>query len=137
MNNIKKFFVDFLNRKLSKKGWALVRSHEMEYAHFKYNEAVNEIYSLVGSTIFSDIKLSKNPNRMFFLSRLYGTQLSEAMYILYYLQKAMRIDGDVCEFGCANGATSALLANEIKSSDKSLWLYDSFQGLSGPTKETS
>jgi len=38
----------------------------------------------------------------------------------------------VCEFGVAQGATSALIANEIRNSGKSLWLFDSFKGLPRP-----
>jgi O-methyltransferase len=79
--------------------------------------------------------LPENTKRKYFLSRLYGTQIGEAMHILHYLHVAMKQKGEVCEFGCANGATSALLANEIKDTRKDLWLYDSFQGLSKPTKE--
>jgi O-methyltransferase len=38
----------------------------------------------------------------------------------------------VCEFGVAQGATSALLANEIRDTAKTLWLFDSFAGLPRP-----
>ncbi len=41
--------------------------------------------------------------------------------------------GDVCEFGVAQGETSALIANEILHSSKMLHLFDSFEGLPKPT----
>jgi hypothetical protein len=36
--------------------------------------------------------------------------------------------------GIAQCATSALIANEISSSKKNLWLFDSFKGLPKPTE---
>jgi hypothetical protein len=47
----------------------------------------------------------------------------------------LKLPGDVCEFGIAQGATSALLANEIRDTDKLLWLFDSFAGLPKPTEK--
>jgi O-methyltransferase len=69
------------------------------------------------------------------LAQLLGTQLSEAVYVINYLHQSLRLPGDVCEFGVAQGATSALLANEIRHTDKLLWLFDSFEGLPKPTKK--
>lgn len=63
------------------------------------------------------------------MAKLLGTQISEAMYILVFLHRSLELDGDVCEFGVAQGATSALLANEIRTTQKNLWLFDSFKGL--------
>jgi hypothetical protein len=49
--------------------------------------------------------------------------------------KSLRVSGAVCEFGVAQGATSALIANELlhHAPDRTLWLYDSFEGLPAPT----
>lgn len=69
------------------------------------------------------------------LAQLLGTQLSEAVYLLNYLHGSLKLPGDVCEFGVAQGATSALLANEIRHTDKLLWLFDSFEGLPKPTEK--
>jgi len=66
---------------------------------------------------------------------LLGTGLSEAMWLVAHLHRSLSLDGDVCEFGVAQGATSALLANEIRATPKLLWLFDSFQGLPRPTPE--
>lgn len=41
----------------------------------------------------------------------------------------------VCVFGIVEGATSALLPNEIRSSCRTLWLFDSSEGLSRLTVE--
>jgi O-methyltransferase len=121
------------NKILSKFGIKIVPIYELEYLSTKYNQAVDEICSFFQETIFEP--LPENDERKYFLSRLYGTQLSEAMYMIHLLQKSLNAPGDVCEFGCANGATSALLANEIKDTKKKLWLYDSFKGLSKPSSE--
>lgn len=43
------------------------------------------------------------------------------------------LPGDVCEFGVAQGETSALIASEISNSSKVLHLFDSFAGLPAPT----
>ena len=39
------------------------------------------------------------------------------------------ISGDVVEFGCYVGTTSVYLAEKLQSSNRTLWLYDSFEGL--------
>ena len=69
------------------------------------------------------------------LARLLGTPPSEAYFIVKALAECKDIDGDVCEFGVAQGETSALIANEIKSSDKILHVFDSFEGLPKPTEK--
>ncbi len=69
------------------------------------------------------------------LEKLLGTQFAEAVYILNYLHRSLKLPGDVCEFGIAQGATSALLANEIRDTGKLLWLFDSFEGLPKPTEK--
>jgi hypothetical protein len=69
------------------------------------------------------------------LARLLGTPPSEAYFIVRALAACKDIDGDVCEFGVAQGETSALIANEILASDKVLHLFDSFEGLPKPTEK--
>lgn len=39
------------------------------------------------------------------------------------------IPGDVVECGVCNGGTAALVASVIKKSGRSIWLYDSFEGM--------
>ncbi|MCW7546062.1 TylF/MycF family methyltransferase [Aurantimonas litoralis] len=69
------------------------------------------------------------------LADLIGTNVCEALYLVDALHKAMKIEGDVCEFGVAQGATSQLIASEILATDRVFWLFDSFEGLPKPTKE--
>ena len=84
------------------------------------------------------LKLFSGPvpeGRSELLAKLLGTQLAEAVYLINYLHQSLKLPGDVCEFGVAQGATSALLANEIRHTDKLLWLFDSFAGLPKPTEK--
>lgn len=68
------------------------------------------------------------------LARLLGTPPSEAYFIVQALSKCNDIPGDVCEFGVAQGETSALIANEITQfGNKCLHLFDSFEGLPKPS----
>lgn len=111
----------------------IIPEYEILHRDFKYNESIDEIYNFFKEFIFKP--LPENKKRKYFLSRLYGTQISEALYIIYYLNRSLSLRGEVCEYGCANGATSALIANEILGTKKELWLYDSFEGLSKPTNK--
>lgn len=43
--------------------------------------------------------------------------------------------GDVCEFGCYVGTTSVFLARDLAGTGKTLYLYDSFEGLPEKTRE--
>jgi len=82
-----------------------------------------------------DIVLDKNPLRTLLLTHLKGTPPSEAYYLIKSLLKTKNVDGDICEFGVAQGETSALIASEILSGNKKFHIFDSFQGLSEPTQE--
>jgi O-methyltransferase len=79
--------------------------------------------------------LPPHDHRIDLLTNLIGTPVCEALYIVAYLHKSLDLSGDVCEFGVAQGATSALLANEVCATDKRLWLFDSFKGLGKPSEK--
>jgi O-methyltransferase len=77
-----------------------------------------------------------NETRPKLLARLLGTPPSEAYFIIQALAKCKDIPGDVCEFGVAQGETSALIANEMALfSNKRLHLFDSFAGLPKPSEK--
>jgi len=69
------------------------------------------------------------------LKDLSGTSLVEGLKILDSLNKTIEIDGDICEFGVAQGKTSKLIAYFIKETNKKLFLFDSFQGLPKPSEK--
>jgi O-methyltransferase len=55
--------------------------------------------------------------------------------LIEYLHQSLPVEGDVCEFGVAQGAISAVLAHEIKNTNKNIWLFDSFEGLPEPSEK--
>lgn len=60
----------------------------------------------------------------------------ETELLLGELKKTLDLPGDLVEFGCYEGDTSILLADAIRdSSDKWLYLYDSFEGLPAKSAE--
>lgn len=67
------------------------------------------------------------------IARLIGTQEAEAWAIIRAMEATRELPGDVCEFGVAQGATSALIANELLETSERLHLFDSFAGLPTPT----
>jgi len=99
----------------------------------KHRVLLEEVHACMTELIFPD--LPSQDRRIELMMRLLGTPVCEAFYLLAYLHRSLRLHGDVCEFGIAQGATSALLANEIRDTDKNIWLFDSFQGLGKPTGE--
>jgi hypothetical protein len=76
-----------------------------------------------------------SPRRSNLLVELLGTETSEALYIVAKLHACLALDGEVAEFGVAQGATSAVIAGELTGAHKELWLFDSFRGLPRPTHE--
>ena len=129
--------------KLTNKALSLVNARverldapqQWQYAEMRalYNRNVTELYNCLLATRFSD--LPETPGRIELLCNLVGTNISEAVWILAGLHRSLSVEGDICEFGIAEGATSTLLANEIRDTRKKLWLFDSFEGLSVPTAE--
>ncbi|HWA85176.1 MAG TPA: glycosyltransferase [Opitutus sp.] len=96
-----------------------------------YPHLVIEMHDALRALLFP--KLPGIQGRLPLMAKLIGTGIGEAMYLLGELHASMADAGDICEFGVAQGATSALLANEIRATPKKLWLYDSFAGLPKPS----
>jgi O-methyltransferase len=109
---------------------------------FKMSEAMRDIHrqdaveveELYRRFLFTD--LPPREGRARDLSDLIGTTVSEAIYVIKNLHEGLKVPGDICEFGVAQGATSKLIASEIMPmSERKFWLFDSFEGLPAPTKE--
>jgi len=118
---------DLTKNYLTKKGFKLIREEE----YIEFIKGSEELYK---KSIFKDLPNS-NGQREKLMSKLIGTGVHEAFHLLYYLNQSLEFKGDICEFGVAQGATSALIANEILDTSKKLWLFDSFKGLPKPTKK--
>lgn len=61
----------------------------------------------------------------------------EVRVVLRELERALAtgVMGDVVEFGCYVGTTSVYLAERLATTERQLWLYDSFEGLPPKTDE--
>jgi O-methyltransferase len=82
------------------------------------------------------VDIPETERRVEHLSSLMGTDVFEGLYLVENLHRALAVAaGAVCEFGVAQGRTSALIANELlgHAPERTLWLYDSFEGLPEPS----
>lgn len=109
---------------------------------FRMSEAMRDIHRRDAVEIeelyrhFLFPALPKREGRARDLSDLIGTTVSEAIYVIKNLHDGLKVAGDICEFGVAQGATSRLLASEIMPlAERKFWLFDSFEGLPAPSKE--
>lgn len=131
---MKRFFHKVIDKILEYFGYQSVKLHDVILSPNNFHELV-KAYEFLFSRYINQNSLPANANRWKSLSQLSGTSIPEAFFIINSLHETSKIDGDVCEFGVAQGATSALIAQEIISSSRILHLFDSFEGLSEPTKE--
>lgn len=128
---IREFLYPSIRKVLRKYGWRISRINEQDPYLVKYKTLIQEMQGCLTELIFPE--LPPCDGRVELMAELLGSQGSKAMYILGFLHKSLKLEGDVCEFGVAQGATSALLANEIRTTQKNLWLFDSFKGLPKPS----
>jgi O-methyltransferase len=122
-----------VNTALRPAGARIVTRQEWRKQAVRRTVVVDQLVDLFEAEILPE--LEPREGRRELIHRLIGTEIPEAMYLLDSLRQSMAGPGDVCEMGVAQGATSALIANEIAATDKTLWLYDSFEGLSTPSTE--
>ena len=95
----------------------------MLYAYpFELLKAIKHLRSLNNAVLFSRIRHGR-----------YSLLSYEKMQALEQLGTQVRsLNGDVVECGSYNGGSAAILA---RSSDKKIWLFDSFEGMPKPTPE--
>jgi O-methyltransferase len=111
-------------------GYQLTRADSKSVRYEQFDNLCQAYEQLMSE---NNSRIKPNVMRSRLLAELRGTPPSEAYYIVEALCETVEIEGDVCEFGVAQGATSALIANEILESKKLLHLFDSFHGLPPPT----
>jgi O-methyltransferase len=109
------------------------RLHDIEVMRQIHQRDTLEIEELL--RLFALPDLPKRVGREKQLSDLIGTNVSEGLYLVDALHKGLVVPGDICEFGVAQGATSKLIASEIMDTDRTFWLFDSFEGLPKPTEK--
>ena len=93
------------------------------------------VFNNLASRFFEHRSGIDNEKLLNLLLDLKGTSLVEGLNIANSLIKVSNLEGDVCEFGVAQGKTSKLIGYIINNLDKKLFLFDSFKGLPKPTKE--
>lgn len=98
----------------------------------RYRESIDTMWDFFSEDM---ILPKKTDEQLDLFIELLGTETVEGFFILQSIERTRDIPGDVCEFGVAQGATSAFMANAIKDTKKNLCLFDSFEGLPAPTKE--
>lgn len=123
-------------------GYLATKNQSVDNAKFthplgfkRFCNLYNELEYFYKKTVFPNLDLTKDEKKLELIFNLIGTNDGESIYLLNYLKEALAAEGDICEFGIAQGATSALFAYEMKDYNKYLWLFDSFEGLSIPTIE--
>ena len=124
---------NIIRRILSKFGFEIRR---IEGPHARYENFLNLSRAYEYKLNETNDIIIKNDQRPKLMARLLGTPPSEAYFIVQALAHCREIKGDICEFGVAQGETSALIANEMmQDENKLLHLFDSFEGLPKPSEK--
>lgn len=115
-------------------GLKVIRAGSDDLLLSKLKTSLLDIENIYREVVFGNNYPVEKDSRIKLMTELCGTSNGEALYIVKYLNDSITVDGDICEFGVAQGATSSLMANEIMDTSKNIWLFDSFEGLPKPTE---
>ena len=121
-------FVNFFLTRFGYKIVAFNRQSKLTFSEEQLLKALTELSTLYKKFVFYN-ELATDEECLKILSNSMYTKFGTGLHLIDYLRQSLSLEGDVCEFGVAQGAVSALLANEIKKTDKNLWLFDSFESL--------
>ena len=118
-----------IQKALNRIGWEIVRLG---------SKVPRDLFDSVTSAYEYEISqtrtsIQQKSRRTLLLGDLIGTSPPEAYFIIESVSRTNRLGGDVCEFGVAQGRTSALIANELLGTGRVLHLFDSFSGLPAPS----
>ena len=117
-------------------GYMVVRdSGDAPHVRFENFHSLAQAYEQFTNETKGVTAIRPSEVRSKLLARLQGTPPGEAYFIVDALARTERVEGDVCEFGVAQGETSTLIATEIRGTAKVLHLFDSFEGLPKPTEK--
>lgn len=131
MKNLIKRTIKNCTKKL---GYEITKTGRAFNVPFRFLQWIKTTEDLYREFLFKEYP-PYSSKRIELMSRLLGTNYSEVIYIVNYLYRSIKVDGDICEFGVAQGRTSALLAHEILHTQKNIWLFDSFTGLPRPSEK--
>ena len=126
-----------VNSFLKKIGYKIVTvdsKFRMTFSERQLLKALTELSAVYNKYVFENT-LTTSPEALALLSNSMYTQFSTGLFLIDYLHKSLNFEGDVCEFGVGQGAISAVLANEMKNTDKTIWLFDSFEGFAEPSEK--
>ena len=120
-----------IQKVLNKIGWEIVRI-ETKIPRALFDTLVHAYeHEISGQRSF----IRNKPRRHNLIGNLIGTSAPEAFFIIDSISRTNHLGGQVCEFGVAQGRTSALIANELLGTGRVLHLFDSFTGLPAPSME--
>jgi hypothetical protein len=133
MQSVMRYIEKSLDSFLARYGRTIVRKSLLKAYELKSIEIVEQVEGALRE--IGVVHIPDRKGRQEQLAHLIGTSVSEGLYLCEHLYCTQEVKGDICEFGVAEGVTSALLASEIMKTARHLWLYDSFQGLPKPTQQ--
>jgi O-methyltransferase len=120
-----------IQKLLNKIGWEIVRL-EAKIPRELFDSLVHAYEHEISK---SRSIIRNKPRRHNLIGKLIGTSAPEAFFIIESISRTNHLGGQVCEFGVAQGRTSALIANELLETGRVLHLFDSFAGLPAPSVE--
>jgi O-methyltransferase len=126
-----------INSFLNKFGYKIVSvdpKSKRTFTEKRLLNALTELNAIYNQYVF-DRELTINEETLQLLSISMYTRYSTGLYLVDYVRQSLALGGDVCEFGVGQGAISALLAHEIKNTDKRIWLFDIFEGFTKPLEK--
>jgi len=133
MKDLKNIFGGLLARQLYKRGYVMLPLEDFKLQGRARDNFGNLCQAYEGRLRASGASIPPGKRRPELLARQMGTPPAEAYSIVECLSRTALVEGDVCEFGVAQGEISALIASEILDAKKHLHLFDSFEGLPPPT----
>ena len=117
----------------------LRRTENAEYSRFVFAEKISEmIYPKYKFSDFGRLFLEDNAFMNYYES-YHGTRNYHSLDRKYTLEQLMKLlnstdEGDTAECGVFQGASSYLICRQIRNSQKQHHVFDSFEGLSAPTR---
>ncbi|MFZ1538474.1 MAG: TylF/MycF/NovP-related O-methyltransferase [Chromatiaceae bacterium] len=134
---MKSIMKKWLRQIIERSGRVVLRREDWQNAQIELNrhsQTIRALYGLMRETACPTLP-PLSDDRLSALGGLRGISVTQGIYLIEMMCKTAHLPGVVCEMGVAQGATSHLLAQELRDGGRDLWLFDSFQGLPAPTEK--